>query len=222
MIFALTLSGIFILPPKASSQDTLKEKPGKMISVKIDMDENGESFAIDTTFVIDENFDMEAFEEAMEQYQGQMKDFEKLMQEMQINLSEKEMQQVQEKVGRSLRDAYRVMPRERGQWRWACQPEHLEHFCLPEHMQFIPEPPECRGMVRFRSGNKGETLSDVLGDIPMRAVKSYKVKEIKNGKRITIEVSDDALLGPPDRDVLIWHREMPEEVEEPAKTEEPK
>ncbi|MFH1160482.1 MAG: hypothetical protein V1733_05995 [bacterium] len=38
---------------------------------------------------------------------------------------------------------------------------------------------------------RGETLSDVLGDIPMSAVKSYKIKETRDGKKITIEVSDD-------------------------------
>jgi len=51
---------------------------------------------------------------------------------------------------------------------------------------------ECQeGPVKSMKLTCGETLSDVLGDIPMGAVKSYKIKETHEGKKITIEVSDD-------------------------------
>jgi len=42
----------------------------------------------------------------------------------------------------------------------------------------------------FAMPGKGESLSDVLGNIPMSRVKSYKIIEKKGGKRIIIDVQD--------------------------------
>jgi hypothetical protein len=42
----------------------------------------------------------------------------------------------------------------------------------------------------FAMPGKGESLSDVLGNIPMSRVKSYKIIDKKGGKRIIIDVQD--------------------------------
>ncbi|MFH1297594.1 MAG: hypothetical protein ABIJ04_10015 [Bacteroidota bacterium] len=204
------------------AQDTVTSKSRKVIKVKVDTDENGESFTIDTSFIIDEHFSMEQFHDAMKDYEVQMKE-----------------------MGNCLQEAYRDMPGKRKFQRSFRHPRLLEYLREPGHIQFSRMPHECCKTVHVNPGKKGESLSDVLGDIPMSAVKSYKIRETKNGKRITIEISDDPLLGPPNRDILIWHREMPdprprpgikreiildrdvmvreqEEVEEPAEPEQPK
>lgn len=49
----------------------------------------------------------------------------------------------------------------------------------------MPVPPP---MLRHPRG--GQTLGDLLGDIPMERVKNYTVKETKNGKRITIDIDN--------------------------------
>ena len=43
-------------------------------------------------------------------------------------------------------------------------------------------------------GGKGETLSDLLGDIPMDRVKNYSIKSKKGWKRIVIDVEDPPLM----------------------------
>ena len=52
-----------------------------------------------------------------------------------------------------------------------------------EHMA-----PGCERMIR--SGGKGQSLNDLLGEIPMDRVVSYSIKDRKNGKRIIIDLND--------------------------------
>ena len=53
---------------------------------------------------------------------------------------------------------------------------------------------ECMpGPQGFAIPNRGESLNDVLGDIPMSRVKSYKVIDKKGGKRIIIDIQDAPL-----------------------------
>ena len=67
--------------------------------------------------------------------------------------------------------------------------------CCKKYMKF-GNMPECKEKMREcedrmkEFGEKEESLSDLLGDIPMDRVKSYKIKDTKNGKRIIIDVED--------------------------------
>jgi arginine decarboxylase-like protein len=42
----------------------------------------------------------------------------------------------------------------------------------------------------FRYKSRGETISDVIGDIPMDKVRNYSIKNTKYGKKIVIEIED--------------------------------
>ncbi len=137
-----------------------REETTKVITVKVDMDGDGNSLTIDTTIIIDENFNIDEFKEAMKEYEVQVINMEKCLKEM-------------------------------------------DQYHKQGNMFFYGEPDMHREMVRVRPPKSGESLSDVLGDIPMRAVTSYKIKETKNGKRITIEVSDD-VMDDLHEDILIW------------------
>lgn len=235
---ALGLAAIFLLPPKVSSQDTVTGKPDKMISVKIKMDEDGKSFDIDTTFIIGEDFDEQAFQEAMREYHEQMKKVEQQMMELEGQFNEQDLKEVQEEIRRSVREAHRVLPEIRGHCRWIGEPDDLEMQYMPGSVHRMERMRVPHGIVGVRPGKKGETLSDILGDIPMSTVKSYRVKETKEGKRITIEVSDDAFMVPHDPDVFIWRNARPhprprpeirreiyidtqEDVAKPEKAEQP-
>ena len=58
--------------------------------------------------------------------------------------------------------------------------------------------------MRILSGEDNEpTLADLLGDIPMERVKSYTIKDRKNGKRIIIEIDDAPLMEKQDRVIYI-------------------
>ncbi len=59
------------------------------------------------------------------------------------------------------------------------------------------------GRMIMRSGGHGQTLSDILGDIPMDRVISYSIKDRKNGKRITIDLNDAPTFQHPDRVIVI-------------------
>jgi hypothetical protein len=50
---------------------------------------------------------------------------------------------------------------------------------------------------------KGESLNDLLGDIPMERVKSYSIKDTKNGKKITIELNKDPLVEHHEKVIII-------------------
>ncbi|MBE0647799.1 MAG: hypothetical protein IH596_08445 [Bacteroidales bacterium] len=156
------------------AQDTLVKKPRNVIKVKVETDKDGESVTIDTVFTIDEDFNMEAFEEAMKEYEVQMKDMGKYLKEMEIELEGEEMEK-------------------------AMHMGNMHYFGRPEH---------CFETMRVSPPKRGESLADVLGDIPMSAVTSYKIKETKNGKRITIEIDEDALQDY-NEDVIIWTGNIP-------------
>lgn len=189
------------------AQDTLAKKPQKVIKIKVDTDKDGKSVTIDTTIIIDENFDMEKFHQAMKEYEAQMKDYEKCMHEMEIELNGEEMEEAMKEVELSLRDVYSDMPQVKTFVRCPRESRYFEQLGKRGDMHFYGRPADCHKTVRISPPKRGESLSDVLGDIPMSSVINYKIKETKNGKRITIEVSDDVLFDS-DEDIIIWQGDV--------------
>ncbi|MCX6305473.1 MAG: hypothetical protein NT040_10940 [Bacteroidetes bacterium] len=55
----------------------------------------------------------------------------------------------------------------------------------------------------LRSGSHGQTLNDILGEIPMDRVISYSIKDRKNGKRIIIDLNDAPTFERQDRVIVI-------------------
>ncbi|MBL6949099.1 MAG: hypothetical protein ISR57_00495 [Bacteroidales bacterium] len=194
----LTMMIALVFSAAIFAQETVSEEKRKVIKLKIGSDGDDEHFTLDTTIVIDENFDEEEFEaymsnfkekmknlqfhmQGLDLHEDQLKDMEKSLQEMEVHLMgvEFDAQHLE-----SLADVY-------------------EHFESPRHMEFYSDSDhprsfrynwthDCRDkdIMKF-TGKKGESLSDVLGDIPMSAVKSYKIRDTKYGKKIVIEVNDD-------------------------------
>jgi len=64
---------------------------------------------------------------------------------------------------------------------------------------------ENRRMLKRES----ESLNDLLGDIPMDRVKSYSIRDTKDGKRIIIELKNEPFIGH-HRDVIILRSPRPE------------
>jgi hypothetical protein len=98
----------------------------------------------------------------------------------------------------------------------------------------IPEVPELPDLPEFgipegympyhqfgpmRGGE--QTLSDVLGDIPMSNVKSYQIKERKDGKRIVIDLDDEAVLGRHENVYIIREHARHHRHERPARPPRP-
>lgn len=118
-----------------------------------------------------------------------------------------------------------------------CPPDcmmHPEEFAGFDWQEMVPK----TEMRRFRFDQGGQTLSDVLGNIPMERVKSYSIKERKGGKRIVIDVDDATFSDQNDRVIVIRHKDCKgtpdrrntmekkiiirsDQTDEPQKTEKP-
>lgn len=205
VVLALVAASLtFIFAGSSIAQDTVTKKPQKIVKIKVDMDEDGETVAIDTTFIIDEDFDAEKFQEAMKEYEIQMKDMGRYLKEMEVELHGEEMEKALQEAKFVWKEANSEMPRVRRIGRGAGAPHHLERFAGDRNCFYYGPPDNSCEPFRIRAPKRGESLSDLLGDIPMSAVKSYKIKETKEGKRIIIDVSDDALFDR-DEEIIIWH-----------------
>ena len=208
VLILLAVSMIFLFIRSSSGQDTVAKKPQKVMKIKLDMDEDGESVSIDTAFILDDEESMEQFQQAMKQYHAKMKKMGKYMNQLDIELDGEELEKAMQEVQSSLQDTYIDISKRGNFYRNARGARHREHFNRPGNFHFYGPPERCREAFRVKPPKKGESLSDVLGDIPMSAVKSYKIKETKNGKRITIEISDDIIFNH-DEDIFIWHGDIP-------------
>jgi len=188
LTFLLGLTLIFILPPKTSGQDTVSPDKKKVITLKIRTSDDGSGVSIDTTIILDDEFNEEMLEEYLEGVEESMKSYQMFLD---IDLQEENLKEMEQ----DLRKMERDMRQSRIEW-------YGKDGCWNYRYDY-PGGKHGRGDCVWISGddvhtfsldnrkNKGESLADVLGDIPMSAVTGYKIKETKNGKRITIEVSND-------------------------------
>ena len=89
------------------------------------------------------------------------------------------------------------------------------HHGIPDSPPPPPPPPPPTTDFDFFDFNSGfepsvrnceertTTLSDIIGDIPMDMVKSYSIKETKNGKKIVIEVNNGPMIDHRDKVIVI-------------------
>ena len=159
------------------TQDTLKKNPKTTLKLKIIKDENGKKTVIDTIITSDKSIDSRVINVIIDNLDENMKGLDEGLKE------------------------------------WHNQPGGFDYnfdFDVPEP----PEPPEApnspgehRHHFDYRvepfdveppAIRRGEgSLLDLLGDIPMNRIKSFNIKEKKNGTRITIEVGREPVLGFP-------------------------
>jgi|GEM_PF-943584 len=191
------------------AQDTLAKKPQKVIKIKVDADAAGESISIDTTYVIESDADMEKFQQAMMEYEIKMQGIEEHLKDLNIQLDEEEMEKALQEAQFDIQNACLESPKMRYLYRNLDKPCHKREFDWYGDRYIMARPGHRSGPVRIVSPEKGETLSDILGDIPMSAVKSYRVKETKDGKRITIDISDEALFDRPEEIIIIQGDVLP-------------
>jgi hypothetical protein len=200
----------------SAAQDSSKtaSKTGVVV-LKIKKDDNGKTTVIDTTFSFSTREGQKAFEEYMKQYEA---DAEKLSEELDnieviadlpdlpdSILSDSALKQLLH-VGKDIR-----LPR----FRWQCKPEGFNYdfdiecphdLSLPPFQgydDFEEELMPDHDMRVFHYNHKRQTLSDIIGDIPMDRVKSYSIKDTKHGKRIIVDIEDNPLIEKQDRVIII-------------------
>jgi len=190
MICLVAISIAIFTSRPVYSQGNVKKEPGKKITVKIVSDDNGKTTVTDTTF---ENPDSNMMDSINRQ-------IEKVI--------------VTGKGGKH------------GHFRVHNMPESFNYnFEIPD----MPESPvnieeietlgngsgedleECmsrnfgQGMHQQSCccGGKGQTLNDLLGEIPMDRVTGYTIKDRKNGKRIIIDLKDAPIFERQNRVIVI-------------------
>jgi hypothetical protein len=206
----------FIWSLDVAGQDSIKSSSKKgVVVIKIKKDDNGKTTLIDTTFNITTPEGHKEFEEFMEKHEGELENLGKELKNIEIMVDmpgfpdsiagDSEMKHL-ELTGKDIRCPH---------FRWRDKPEGCDYefdFQCPPDVDFPPfqEYEDFEGNFRpgndlnvFRYNNKRQSLSDIIGDIPMDRVKSYSIKDRKNGKRIIIDIEDAPLLDNHEKVIII-------------------
>jgi len=183
----VVLFTIFVTKTSYSQNSTEKEKQ-KTVIMKVTTDKDGKTTVIDTTFTTPEGTDPQEIEEMAEKLQKEMEGLEKEMEEMQIKV-------LVGLPGSGMLDSLHNI----GEKMVILKKGHITHIPCP------PDPPMDNEFFErhnwggnwndddrkvFRFPHKGQTLTDILGDIPMEKVRNYSIKNTKYGKKIVIEIED--------------------------------
>jgi len=173
-----------------------KDKDGKY-KIHIIKDKNGKKTVFDTVVSSNSGFEGKDLEDVMENVNVRMKDVGKNMKDVEFYINSLDDSLNSDSSGHH---KYILKFDDR-----SCCPEaHFRDFPHSFNYNFempdVPELPEgfeheffdqgSRGPRIITTTNRGESLSDVLGDIPMSRVKSYKIIDKKGGKRIVIDLED--------------------------------
>jgi hypothetical protein len=174
-----------------SAQDIVKEQKTKTITIVVDDGENG-----DTTILYSGDFNGDEFLKAQQIFRDQMKD---------LHSGEFHIKEYQQAI-QEFEDQMELMEDQLGDMELELDLEDFEWADSPRLPRVYCHPEVEKEMQRIHRMPREETLSDVIGRIPMSAVKSYRVKPTKEGKKIYIEVMDDRMLRDIEKDVIILRR----------------
>src|ERR1035437_5383 len=174
--FSIVLT-IFITYP-GFSQDTTKTKGDKKVKItaKIIQDNNGKKQEFDTTINLDRNLKPGEEQELMKSFELKFKDLGDQMKNLQVEISDMDLPD------------------------FPTPPEPPQPLIEEFNDDNAPEILNEENNRMF--GGRGESLNDILGDIPMDRVKSYSIKDTKDGKKIVIELKNGPMIEH-HRDVVI-------------------
>jgi hypothetical protein len=216
---------IFITHP-GFSQDTTKINSDKKVKItaKIIQDNNGKKQEFDTTINLDRDLKPGEEQELMKSFQMKFKDLGDQMKNLQVEISNMDIPDsgMMDSVQRMVEKEIVLSGSGNGKM-------HFRNHYGPRaynydyHLDFpeLPEPPqplieefndENVPHIRehsFTHRSNGQTLNDILGDIPMDRVKSYSIKDTKDGKKIEIELKNGPVVENHNK-VIIIHTPRPE------------
>lgn len=226
-IFGLSIALTIFITRPGFSQDTTKMKGDKKVRIvaRIVEDKNGKRHEFDTTINLDRKLKPGEEQELMQKFEMRFKDLGEQMKDLEVELNAIKlpdsgmMDSVQQLTERAMK--LRGGPGN-FHFRRNFSPRAFNYNYnfdmpeLPERPQPLIEefndentPGEWNEETRRMFKGKGESLNDLLGDIPMDRVKSYSIKDTKDGKRIIIELNKEPIIEH-QRDVIIIHSPRPE------------
>jgi len=204
MVIGVIIMFTIFITKTGHSQTAEPKGKKKTIILKVTADKDGKNIVIDTTFITPEGTDPKEIEEMAEKLQKEMQGLEKEMEEVQVRVL---LDLPDSAMIDSLHNVIDKMvilkkgPRKHMKI-YANKPHEFEYEfnvpCPSDHMtgHEIFEGPGWSGYLGdqdkrvFRFEDKGQTLTDILGDIPMEKVRNYSIKNTKYGKKIVIEIED--------------------------------
>jgi hypothetical protein len=233
--FGLSIALTIFITRPGFSQDTTKMKGEKKIRItaKIVEDKNGKRQEFDTTINLDRRLRPGEEKEMMKDFEMRFRDLDDQMKELEVEMNEMKLPDsgMMDSVQRFTERAFR--------FRGEPGNMHFRHHLNPQAFNFdynfeMPESAESpqqlfrefkdengHGMFNERrqrmfsedrpglSKGKDESLNDLLGNIPIDRVKSYSIKDTKDGKRIIIELNKEPFIEH-HRDVIIIRSPRPE------------
>jgi len=226
-IFGLSIALTVFITRTGFSQDTTKTKGDKKIKMvtRVVEDKNGKRLVFDTTINLDRRLKPGKEKQMMREFEIRFNDLDDQMKDLEVELNEMRlpdsgmMDSVQKLTERAFR--FRGGPGN-FHFRRNFSPRAFNYNYnfdmpeLPERPQPLIEefndentPGEWNEETRRMFKGKGESLNDLLGDIPMNNVRSYSIRDTKNGKRITIELNNEPLIEH-QREVIIMRSPRPE------------
>lgn len=174
----------FIISP-ARGQEPVKKITREKVMVKVVTDDNGVRTVIDTTFEMPDSMAMDSVKNEIERLVRIGKDareqcfrFRGWPHEYSFDFQMPDLSEYQ-------KDLKELEEIELPEW-----DEQFPDRAAGEESLQHPRPSREHRMI-IRTPDRKQTLSDVLGDIPMDRVISYSIKDRKNGKRIVIDLSDE-------------------------------
>jgi hypothetical protein len=212
---------IFTLSFNVEAQNSSKNEGKKgVVVLKIKKDDNGKSTVVDTTFTISTPGGKEELEKYLKKHEVELEDLDEELDNIEVFV---DMSDFPDSIATdSVLKKVRIISRDirSPHFKWHNREDGFDYsydFDIPCPPDIPPPPfPGCEGFEReflpghdmrvFRYDHKRQTLSDIIGDIPMDRVKSYSIKDRKNGKRIIIDIDDAPLRENQDRVIIIRDR----------------
>ena len=215
IVLGMSIALTIFIPKPGFSQDTTKNKAHTkvMITAKIISDSNGKKQEFDTTINIDHSLKPGEQNDIITKFEKKFKDHSDMMNELEVEMHDLKlpdsgfMDSVQALTENAMKMHGGMNLRFRHNAPRAFtfdydfdnpdQPRIEEFNDENSFGNSFPEP-------NFRSHEKDQSLNDLLGDIPMNMVKSYSIKETKDGKKITIELKNGPIIEN-HKEVIIIH-----------------
>jgi hypothetical protein len=206
MVTGVIIMFAIFITKTTTAQDSRSNEKGKekTIILKVVTDKDGEKTEIDTIFTIPEGSDFPEGIECMKKIREEMKGLEDEMKEIQIQMFVDEPDStLMDSLQKSVRKMVLITKGPKDRIRIHCEKSGEPDFDLdvPYKLEQLRKLDEFghQGLDRYwkdpdkriyRFKNKGETISDIIGEIPMDRVRNYSVKNTKYGKKIVIEIED--------------------------------
>jgi hypothetical protein len=203
-IFGLSVALTIFITRPGFAQDTTKTKGDKRVRIvaKIITDKNGKTNEFDTTLNLDRNLKPGEEKELMKGFEMRFKDLGEQMKDLEVEMNEVRLPDT------GMMDSIQQLTERAMKHQGDLRKFHFRRNFSPRAFNFdyyfdMPDlaEPQQHFLREFNEENsegmsegKGGSLNDLLGDIPMDKVKSYSIKDTKDGKRIVIELNNEPLI----------------------------